>query len=637
MVTVLPVPVEEGTNKLAKIVAVCESLLSGAIAGAVAKTVIAPADRVKIMYQVDPSRAFSLGNAARTGVKVYEEGGVRALWAGNTATMLRVVPYASLTFMSFEHYHNAFRRLVVDEKSNSQGSAVFARFCAGSMAGATATAATYPLDLLRARFAAHNDTLHPRYPSYSTAFREMISNEGPRALYSGVIPTLLGIIPYAGCNFAVFETLKHYLTSSQNLESDKGIPVYQRLMAAGFSGLVAQSATYPLDIVRRRMQVHVHAPGVKRRGIAETLTHIYKNEGLKQGLFKGLQMNWIKGPIATSVSFTTNDLIKGRIGTYNKLSKEDTPVVDFELDKRLTTFEATLCGAVAGGLAKLWTIPFDRIKIMYTVGQVTIDEHSSGPGHIVSRLREQLKDTHNMWQGSAAVLARVVPYAAICYAVYESDTAVRASQRITYSTENGFLSNFARGAAACSVATLMLHPLDLARVRLATSPGRQTSFMMSMRGMVNTGGYRALYEGAGPALIGIVPMGGIGFAVYEHLKHRMSPNGEDPGFPRLLCAGAAAGAVAQGLTYPLNVVRRKAMVDAVVYDGLVSSLRTIYTQGGFYDGLYRRLPFSWALGASTVGISFAIFDEMRVVTLAARHELKSLVKVSQPLWVAEFK
>ena len=48
-----------------------EQLGAGAIAGAVAKSVIAPADRVKILYQVNPKRAFSLTSAWKTGGTFY--------------------------------------------------------------------------------------------------------------------------------------------------------------------------------------------------------------------------------------------------------------------------------------------------------------------------------------------------------------------------------------------------------------------------------------------------------------------------------------------------------------------------------------------------------------------------------------
>merc|ERR1711920_666268 len=118
---------------------------------------------------------------------------------------------------------------------------------------------------------------------------------------SGLRPTLLGIVPYAGISFCMFETLKVRLAHWQGLSSDKNLPASYRLGAGSFSGLVAQSLTYPLDIVRRRMQVR---PDMYRHELhAFSIT---RSEGLR-GLYKGLTMNWIKGPIAVGISFTVND------------------------------------------------------------------------------------------------------------------------------------------------------------------------------------------------------------------------------------------------------------------------------------------------------------------------------------------
>lgn len=70
------------------------------------------------------------------------------------------------------------------------------------------------------------------------------------------------------------------------------IPLALRLLAGGIAGLVAQTATYPLDIVRRRMQV-----GIPYNSIRHAFQEILKHEGLRQGMYKGLVMNWFKGPV----------------------------------------------------------------------------------------------------------------------------------------------------------------------------------------------------------------------------------------------------------------------------------------------------------------------------------------------------
>jgi hypothetical protein len=211
----------------------------GAIAGGSAKVVIAPGDRIKILYQVNPERRFTLGAAWKSGSTVVRHTGVQGLWRGCGAQLLRVMPYSAITYLTYDRYERILRpppppppppRSADDAAVVLDGDAdvallhehpVLARFFAGSLAGATATAATYPLDMLRARMAAHW-SIAPLYPSYGAAVRDIAKSERLAGLFHGVKPTLIGIVPYAGSGFCVFHTFKARLRERSGYESDAG-------------------------------------------------------------------------------------------------------------------------------------------------------------------------------------------------------------------------------------------------------------------------------------------------------------------------------------------------------------------------------------------------------------------------------
>jgi solute carrier family 25 protein 42 len=76
------------------------------------------------------------------------------------------------------------------------------------------------------------------------------------------------------------------------------------------AGLVGQTASYPFDVIRRRLQTAaVIRPNEASLGAIATARNIIREEGIRRGLYKGVTMNWLKGPISVGVSFMTFDTL----------------------------------------------------------------------------------------------------------------------------------------------------------------------------------------------------------------------------------------------------------------------------------------------------------------------------------------
>jgi len=281
---------------------VVTSLVAGAIAGALAKTSIAPLDRTKINFQIanEPYTAKKAYNFLKNS---FQKDGFFSLWRGNSATMARIIPYAAIQFSSHEQWK---RVLHVDTGTATQNEKQ-RRFLAGSLAGVTSQSLTYPLDLARARMAV---TQKDTYNSLIEVFIKIWRVEGPLAFYKGYFPTIMGVIPYAGVSFFTYGSLQKWF--HENYSSTNP---FTNLVCGAIAGMLGQSSSYPLDIVRRRMQTSA-VTGKNYTSIVGTLVKVYRDEGLKNGIFKGLSMNWIKGPIAVGISFATYDHIRDYLRSF---------------------------------------------------------------------------------------------------------------------------------------------------------------------------------------------------------------------------------------------------------------------------------------------------------------------------------
>ncbi|KAL6984677.1 Mitochondrial carrier protein CoAc2 [Sarracenia purpurea var. burkii] len=311
-----------------------KELIAGGVAGGFAKTVVAPLERVKILFQTRREEFKSVGLLG-SFKKIMRTEGVLGFYS-----VARIVPYAALHYMAYEQYR---RWIIQTFPDNGRGPVL--DLVAGSFAGGTAVLFTYPLDLVRTKLAYQvvgssklniKGLLHIEevYKGILDCFSKTYKEAGVRGLYRGVgpfyhvnatAPSLYGIFPYAGLKFYFYEEMKAHVPD----EHKKDISV--KLVCGSIAGLLGQTSTYPLDVVRRQMQVQRLSASNSGdlKGIIESLVLIVQSQGWKQ-LFSGLGINYLKVVPSVAIGFTVYDVMKSIL----KVPSRDEAVVELVTKNR---------------------------------------------------------------------------------------------------------------------------------------------------------------------------------------------------------------------------------------------------------------------------------------------------------------
>lgn len=285
-------------------------LLAGGIAGAFSKTCTAPLARLTILFQIQgmQSEAAALSNPSiwREALRIINEEGFRAFWKGNLVTIVHRLPYSAVNFYAYERYKSYLKSLPGLEGHRGSTSAdVFVHFVGGGLSGITAASATYPLDLVRTRLAAQTNTTY--YRGIWHAIHTICRDEGYLGLYKGLGATLLGVGPSIAISFAVYESSRSYWHSRRPEDSTAMVS----LACGSISGIASSTATFPLDLVRRRMQLEGAAgqARVYKTGLFGTFKHIFHTEGLR-GLYRGILPEYYKVVPGVGIAFMTYETLK---------------------------------------------------------------------------------------------------------------------------------------------------------------------------------------------------------------------------------------------------------------------------------------------------------------------------------------
>ncbi|XP_021737959.1 adenine nucleotide transporter BT1, chloroplastic/mitochondrial-like [Chenopodium quinoa] len=268
-------------------------LISGAIAGAVSRTAVAPLETIRTHLMV--------GSSGHSTTEVFQEimksDGWTGLFRGNLINVIRVAPSKAIELLTYDTVNK-----YLSAKQGEQAKVpIPPSLIAGACAGVSSTILTYPLELVKTRLTIQRGV----YNGIIDAFVKIIREEGASELYRGLAPSLIGVIPYAATNYCAYDTLRK---AYRRVFKQEKIGNIETLLIGSLAGAISSTATFPLEVARKHMQAGA-VSGKAYNNVLHALAIILEQEGV-QGLYRGLGPSCVKLMPAAGISFMCYEACK---------------------------------------------------------------------------------------------------------------------------------------------------------------------------------------------------------------------------------------------------------------------------------------------------------------------------------------
>jgi len=304
--------------------------LAGTVAGIVGLIVGFPFDTVKVRFQ-NPDIASKYKSTLHAITTIIKEEKISGLYKGITSPLATVALMNGLVFSSYGF-------LTKLQLENAESTPTLTQITlAGAGSGIIASILTTPIELIKIRQQSLLIPTTARQVAWQI-FRE----SGLRGLYRGFVVTALRDSNYGGYFMTYEATCRYFSTPptssaplsliSQAKSEIATLPWLVLLFAGGLAGVVGWVATFPLDVVKTRIQSsqpifvsalpllepepltisNLPAPAMKDinpyRSISSTIINSYHTEGLKV-FFRGLSPTLIRAIPVNMVIFAVNDIV----------------------------------------------------------------------------------------------------------------------------------------------------------------------------------------------------------------------------------------------------------------------------------------------------------------------------------------
>lgn len=174
-----------------------ESMLIGGTARSVAVVTMLPFTVLKTRYE---SGNFQYNNMARGLTSIYQIEGLRGLYSGLTATLLRDVPFSGLYFMFYTHLKQLGADNTLSDEVLSANLPMF-HFTCGVTAGMMASMITQPADVVKTHMQLYPD----RYKHVWNVITFVYQRDGARGFWRGIVPRTIRRTLMAALAWTVYE------------------------------------------------------------------------------------------------------------------------------------------------------------------------------------------------------------------------------------------------------------------------------------------------------------------------------------------------------------------------------------------------------------------------------------------------
>eukprot|EP01114_Cavostelium_apophysatum_P022698 TRINITY_DN8300_c0_g1_i1.p1 TRINITY_DN8300_c0_g1~~TRINITY_DN8300_c0_g1_i1.p1 ORF type:complete len:301 (+),score=60.32 TRINITY_DN8300_c0_g1_i1:143-1045(+) len=273
-------------------------------------------------------------------------------------------------------------------------------------------------------------------------------------------------------------------------DPELGKTILKNLVMGGTAGIIGACSTYPLDMVKTRMQNQKTGEKLYNNSL-DCFRKIIRADGIR-GLYRGLPAQLIGITPEKAIKLTVNDFLR-----YTFTNKET---------GEIKVYHEAIAGSAAGFSQVVVTNPYELVKVRLQTSKQSA----------TSVLKEL--GLRGLLTGAPATLLRDVPFSALYFTMY-------GNLKKHYRDENGhipFLTLFGCSGFAGMIAAGAVTPADVikTRIQVKTTEGavKYNGIADCFNRILKEEGPRALFKGAVPRMMIISPLFAITLGVYEVLQ-----------------------------------------------------------------------------------------------------------------------